>query len=117
VIDFQDALLGSAAYDLVGLLRDSYVALSTPLLDELVDHHAQLAGYDRASFRALFDLQTVQRKLKDAGRFVFIDRVKKNPGFLVHIPNSLAYVANAFRRLPELAPLQEVLCRHLPELR
>jgi N-acetylmuramate 1-kinase len=116
VIDFQDALLGSAAYDLVGLLRDSYVALSNPLLDELVDHHARLAGHDPGSFRALFDLQTVQRKLKDAGRFVFIDRVKKNPGFLVHIPNSLAYVANALRRLPELAPLHEVLSRHLPQL-
>jgi aminoglycoside/choline kinase family phosphotransferase len=117
VIDFQDALLGSAAYDLVGLLRDSYVSLSNPLLDDLVAQHAQLAGYDSAAFRALFDLQTVQRKLKDAGRFVFIDRVKKNSSFLVHIPNSLAYVANAFRRLPELASLQEVLSKHLPALK
>jgi aminoglycoside/choline kinase family phosphotransferase len=117
VIDFQDALLGTAAYDVVGLLRDSYVALSNPLLDELVDYHADRAGHDVASFRALFDLQTVQRKLKDAGRFVFIDRVKKNPGFLVHIPNSLAYVANAFSRQPDLAPLQEILGRYLPELR
>ena len=47
----------------------------------------------RRRFERLFDLQTVQRKLKDAGRFVFIDRVKKNPSFLVHIPNSLDYVA------------------------
>ena len=34
IIDFQDALLGTRAYDLVGLLRDSYVALSPPLLDD-----------------------------------------------------------------------------------
>jgi aminoglycoside/choline kinase family phosphotransferase len=117
VIDFQDALLGTAAYDLVGLLRDSYVALSNSLLDELVDYHAGKAGHDAASFRALFDLQTVQRKLKDSGRFVFIDRVKKNQSFLIHIPNSLAYVANAFSRQPDLAPLQEILSRYLPELR
>jgi aminoglycoside/choline kinase family phosphotransferase len=116
VIDFQDALLGTNAYDLVGLLRDSYVALSTPLLDDLVDYHAEKAGHDRAAFRALFDLQTVQRKLKDAGRFVFIDRVKKNPSFLVHIPNSLEYVRNAFSRVPELSSLQEILARHLPVL-
>jgi aminoglycoside/choline kinase family phosphotransferase len=117
VIDFQDALLGSAAYDLVGLLRDSYVSLSTPLLDRLVDEHAAKAGHPGAEFRALFDLQTVQRKLKDAGRFVFIDRVKKNPSFLVHIPNSLDYVRNAFSRLPELGTMQEILARYLPSLR
>jgi aminoglycoside/choline kinase family phosphotransferase len=117
VIDFQDALLGTPAYDLVGLLRDSYVPLSVPLLDQLVAYHADQAGQPQAEFRALFDLQTVQRKLKDSGRFVFIDRVKKNPSFLVHIPNSLAYVRNAFARLPELAPLQEILGRYLPLLR
>jgi aminoglycoside/choline kinase family phosphotransferase len=117
VIDFQDALLGTAAYDLVGLLRDSYVALSPSLLDELVDYHAAQSGADRDAFRALFDLQTVQRKLKDAGRFVFIDRVKKNPSFLVHIPNSLAYVARAFTRLPELSSVREILASHMPEFR
>jgi aminoglycoside/choline kinase family phosphotransferase len=116
VIDFQDALLGTAAYDLVGLLRDSYVALSVPLLDALVDEHARKAGHDPAQFRALFDLQTVQRKLKDAGRFVFIDRVKKNPSFLVHVPSSLDYVRNALSRLPELGSLQQILARYLPAL-
>jgi aminoglycoside/choline kinase family phosphotransferase len=67
-------------------------------------------------FRAVFDLLTVQRKLKDAGRFVFIDRVRKNPGFLVSIPASLRYVKDAFARRPDLAELQAVLARHVPEL-
>ena len=58
----------------------------------------------------------MQRKLKDAGRFVFIDRVKKNPSFLVHIPNSLDYVANALTRAPELSGLQRLLGRYLPAL-
>jgi aminoglycoside/choline kinase family phosphotransferase len=117
VIDFQDALLGTAAYDLVGLLRDSYVALAPSLLDDLVAYHARRAEVPLEPFTALFDLQTVQRKLKDAGRFVFIDRVKKNPGFLVHIPNSLTYVARAVGRLPRLASLREILARHLPQFR
>jgi len=117
VSDFQDALLGTAAYDLVGLLSDSYVALSLPLLDALVGELSEKAGHPATEFRALFDLQTVQRKLKDAGRFVFIDRVKKNPSFLVHIPSSLDYVRNALSRLPELASLQQILARYLPGLR
>jgi N-acetylmuramate 1-kinase len=113
VIDFQDALLGSRAYDLVGLLRDSYVALSPALLDAMVAHFVTRSGLDAASFRQLFNLQVVQRKLKDAGRFVFIDRVKKNPSFLPHIPNSLEYVAHALRGMPELSSLREILGSHL----
>jgi aminoglycoside/choline kinase family phosphotransferase len=114
LIDFQDALLGPRAYDLVGLLRDSYVPLSPVLLAELVDYYVDRSGVERDSFRHLFDLQTVQRKLKDAGRFVFIDRVKKNPGFLKHVPSSLEYVAQALDRMPALGNLQQILADHLP---
>jgi N-acetylmuramate 1-kinase len=114
LIDFQDALLGTRAYDLVALLRDSYVVLSPSLVDELVGYHAERAAIDPPTLRALFALQTVQRKLKDAGRFVFIDRVKKNPGFLPYIPSSQAYAAAALSHLPEYAGLREVLARHLP---
>ncbi len=122
VIDFQDALLGPRQYDLVALLRDSYVELEPEFVDRMLQRYlAKLeeAGGPRlpyAPFRAGFDLLTVQRKLKDAGRFVFIDRVKKNPDFLVSIPSSLRYVRAAFARRPDLADLQEVLARHVPEL-
>jgi aminoglycoside/choline kinase family phosphotransferase len=122
VIDFQDALLGPRQYDLVALLRDSYVELPPDLVEALLHRYlARLAeaGGPRLAygpFRETFDLLTVQRKLKDAGRFVFIDRVRRNPGFLVSIPPSLRYVREAFARRRDLAPLQEVLARHVPEL-
>ncbi len=123
VIDFQDALLGPRQYDLVALLRDSYVELEPALVDAMLRRYLERlheAGGPRlayAPFRELFDLLTVQRKLKDAGRFVFIDRVKKNPGFLPSIPASLRYVRDAFARRPDLAALRDVLARHVPELR
>ena len=122
VIDFQDALLGPRQYDLVALLRDSYVELPPELVDAMLRRYlaklAEAGGprLDLAPFREVFDLLTVQRKLKDAGRFVFIDRVRKNPGFLVSIPASLRYVRDAFARRPDLAELQRVLARHVPEL-
>ena len=72
---------------------------------------------DERQFVAFFDLLTVQRKLKDAGRFVFIDQVKKNPSFLPHIPSSLRYVKGALARQPALANVREILARHVPELR
>src|SRR5262249_35834246 len=112
LIDFQDALMGTQVYDLVALLRDSYVELEPDLLDELLDFYAERARLDdRAAFRRLFDLQTTQRKLKDAGRFIFIDRVKKNPKFLISIPASLRYVRDALARQPELTALRSVLAK------
>ena len=122
VIDFQDALLGPRQYDLVALLRDSYVELEPGLVEAMLRryldrfHEAGGPRFEYAPFRAVFDLLTVQRKLKDAGRFVFIDRVKKNPGFLVSIPASLRYVKEAFARRPDLCELQDVLGRHVPEI-
>lgn len=43
----------------------------------------------------------MQRKLKDAGRFVFIDRVKKNPSFLPYVEPTLAKVRAALKRLAD----------------
>jgi aminoglycoside/choline kinase family phosphotransferase len=114
IVDFQDALLGTAPYDLVALLRDSYVALSPSLLESLVAYYVEKSGREPNAFRRLFDLQVVQRKLKDAGRFVFIDRKKNNPSFLKHIPNSLEYAASSIKRLPELDSLREILAGFLP---
>jgi len=123
VIDFQDALQGPRQYDLVALLRDSYVELPIDFVERMVRRYlARLVeaggpSLDPEAFLADFHLLTVQRKLKDAGRFVFIDRVKGNPGFLPSIPASLRYVKEALCRRPELADLHEILARHVPELR
>jgi N-acetylmuramate 1-kinase len=125
VIDFQDALQGPRAYDLVALLRDSYVVLDEALVDSMLRRYqgdvARATGErtDFGEFRHFFDLLTVQRKLKDAGRFEFIHRVKHNPSFLPHIPQSLAYVRSAFERLPKDAAVQalrRVASVYVPEL-
>lgn len=122
VIDFQDALQGPRQYDLVALLRDSYVELERPFVEAMLERYlatfAEVSGerMERDAFIAFFDLLTVQRKLKDAGRFEYINRVKGNPGFLVSIPASLRYVREAFARRPELAGLQRLVARYVPEL-
>ena len=36
IIDFQDARMGPDTYDLVSLLRDSYVDFTEPQVDELI---------------------------------------------------------------------------------
>jgi N-acetylmuramate 1-kinase len=101
-IDFQDALLGPRVYDLVALLNDSYQTFDRAFIEARLDDFAVAAGLDLAAREELgreFDVVTVQRKLKDAGRFVFIDRVKKNPAFLPYFEPSLAKVRAALARL------------------
>lgn len=120
LIDFQDALLGPYLYDLVALLRDSYVEFSPAEVEAVA--RAFLAarearGLWTPSFNELmrgFHLQALQRKLKDAGRFVYIDRVRGNPKFLPNIPRSLGYAREAIEQLPDMDRVREILARYLP---
>jgi len=122
VIDFQDALQGPRQYDLVALLRDSYIELEPDFVDAMLNRYLEAfeaasgEAIDPGPFKAYFHLLTIQRKLKDAGRFEYIDRVRGNPNFLVSIPASLRYVRDAFRHRPELHGLQALLSRYVPEL-
>jgi Predicted phosphotransferase related to Ser/Thr protein kinases len=122
LIDFQDALQGPPQYDLVALLRDSYVELPAETVDSLIDYYlaqrdkAGLPAVDEAKFKQDFYRVTLQRKLKDAGRFQYILKAKGNPNFLKHLPASLRYVKQAFGQLPAFRPLQEMLGKYVPEL-
>lgn len=116
-IDFQDALLGPRIYDLVALLQDSYVAIDQPFIDARLDDFARarsMSAADREQLGLEFDVVSVQRKLKDAGRFVFIDKVKKNPSFLPYVEPTLAKVRRALARLehePEMQTLSRIIAR------
>jgi aminoglycoside/choline kinase family phosphotransferase len=109
VIDFQDALMGPLGYDLAALLCDSYVELDEPLQLALVERYANARDLDVEAVVRGFRLVSVQRKLKDAGRFVFIDQVRGNPGFLPWFGRSVAYAARALRHLPAYAAVDELL--------
>jgi N-acetylmuramate 1-kinase len=101
-LDFQDALLGPRVYDLVALLNDSYQVFDRPFVEARLDDYARVRGLDAAERGALgveFDRVTVQRKLKDAGRFVFIDRVKGNRSFLPFVEPTIAKARASLDRL------------------
>ena len=101
-IDFQDALLGPKVYDLVALLNDSYQSFERDFVEHCLDEfaaEAQLTHRAREDLGVQFDLVTIQRKLKDAGRFVFIDRVKANPSFLGFVTPTLRKVGASIARL------------------
>jgi aminoglycoside/choline kinase family phosphotransferase len=118
-IDFQDALLGPRVYDLVALLNDSYQVFEPAFVEARLDDYARARALDAAERRAIgreFDWVTVQRKLKDAGRFVFIDRVKGNPSFLKFVEPTIAKVRASISRLQDdedMRALGDLLARVL----
>ena len=109
LIDFQDALLGPRAYDLVALLCDSYVSIGLELQESMIERYAALRQIQAATLRREFWLVALHRKLKDAGRFIFIDRVRKNPDFLQWYPQSMEYVGRAAAQAQGFEPLAAVL--------
>ncbi len=117
-IDFQDARMGPATYDLVSLLRDSYVDLDSEMAAELAEGFRQkaLPGEARTVFNRRFALTAVQRNLKALGTFGYMAMVRENPVYLPHVPRTLSYLRATLARHPELSALRRVLARHIEEL-
>lgn len=118
-IDFQDAMMGPRVYDLVALLTDSYQTFSRDFIDARLDDYCQARGIvdERELVGFEFDFVTVQRKLKDAGRFVFIHQKNGNDGFLGYVEPTIEKARAALRRIKKpgpLAELEELLDRILP---
>lgn len=117
-IDFQDALLGPRIYDVVALLSDSYQEFDRAFIRDRLDEFASAHGIrDVDALETEFDTMTVQRKLKDAGRFVFIDRQKNNPSFLKFVVPTIQKVKASLARLdddPDMRALDALLKSVLP---
>lgn len=117
-IDFQDARMGPASYDLASLLRDSYVDLEEGFVAERAEEFRQMAAPEepRDTFRRRFELMSVQRNLKALGTFGFMATVRGNPVYLPYMAGTLAHARRNLSRHPELHGLWRVLARHLEEI-
>jgi len=110
IIDFQDALMGPATYDLASLLWDPYVTLPDGLAGRLAARYQREAPVALGTdFPALLARTALQRLLKAAGRFVYIDRVKGNPAFLADVPACLARAGAILSADPDLNELAGLL--------
>jgi aminoglycoside/choline kinase family phosphotransferase len=94
LIDFQDARLGPASYDLVSLCFDSYVPLSIEKRVELMDQGIDiirkrsgnhLAEEITANWRAML----LQRQLKAIGSFGYLTKEKKRGDYLKYVGPAL----------------------------
>ena len=112
IIDFQDARMGPDTYDLVSLLRDSYVDLTAPQVDELLAFFLALTGdasQDEGEFRRRFDLMSLQRNLKALGTFGYMTTARNNTVYIQYIPRTLSHVKANLAKYPRFARLRELL--------
>ena len=124
VIDFQDALLAPAQYDLASLLNDRETdQVVTPELEvRLVDYYLQRLeewGEPRAGrdeFWEAYLLSALQRDFKVVGRFRYLDLVKGKPGYKPYIAPTLKRIGRNLKRAPGLHRLIPVLAEHFEEV-
>ena len=124
IIDFQDARMGPDTYDLVSLLRDSYVDLTSQQVDELIAyflalrHGARGVSAEAATeFRRRFDVMALQRNLKALGTFGYQTVTRANTVYIQYIPRTLNYVRANLAKYPRFARLRELLSGLIEELR
>ncbi len=117
IIDFQDAMRGHPAYDLVSLLQDARLDPPAGLEDELLAHYCDEAAadpaFDHAAFLRAYRLLGAQRATKILGIFTRLARRDGKRAYLRHMPRIAAYLS-ANLADPNLAPLQAWYARHAP---
>lgn len=125
VIDFQGALRGPLAYDVVSLFRDAFLSWPEERVERWLRHyherasHAGLPVPPFERFRRDADWIGLQRHLKVLGVFARLHHRDGKPKYLVDAPRFVAYIDAVIARYPEaFEPLAEVLDRHVrPALR
>ena len=119
IIDFQDARMGPDTYDLVSLLRDSYVDLAGRTVEELIAYFLALQGRagDELAFRQRFDLMGLQRNLKALGTFGYQTTARLNTVYIQYMPRTLRYARETLHKHARFARLAEILAAHVAEFR
>lgn len=103
IIDFQDAVQGPYTYDLVSLLKDCYVRLTTGQQESLMQRYWQrLPESARPDWQTLmtdFSTMGMQRHLKAAGIFARLWLRDGKAGYLPDIPNTVDYLIEALGQM------------------
>jgi N-acetylmuramate 1-kinase len=118
IIDFQDAVLGPAAYDLVSLLQDARIdvpeALELTLLTRYIKaRRAADSQFDPAGFAELYAIMSAQRNTRLLGTFARLNRRDGKPQYLRHQPRIWTYLTRSLAH-PALAGFRAWYAANVP---
>ncbi len=114
VIDYQDARLGPLQYDLVSLLHDSYVTLSSDNQSALIkyykNHLTELKHeYSSDEFDHNYKLQTIQRCFKACGSFSSFYCTREDKRYLKYLNKTLATVHSELKDMTTFNTLKTLI--------
>jgi tRNA threonylcarbamoyl adenosine modification protein YjeE len=118
VIDFQDAVLGPAAYDLVSLLQDARIDIPEMLELSLLTRYIKARraaddSFDPAAFAELYAIMSAQRNTRLLGTFARLNRRDGKPQYLRHQPRIWTYLSRSLAH-PALARAREWYSANVP---
>jgi tRNA threonylcarbamoyl adenosine modification protein YjeE len=121
LLDFQDAVLGNAAYDLASLLQDARVDVPEMMEIALLSRYTRARltaepGFDAPSFARAYATLAAQRASKILGIFARLDRRDGKPQYLRHLPRVWGYLQRSLAH-PALAPLAAWYRVNVPALK
>ncbi len=118
IIDFQDCVMGSPAYDLASLLQDARVTVPDDLELKLLTQYARLrraagSGFNMEFFVRDYALMAAQRATKIMGIFARLNRRDGKPHYLEHLPRIQIYLVKSLAH-PSLTDLRSWYELYLP---
>ena len=118
IIDFQDAVLGPAAYDLVSLLQDARIDVPEQLELALLTRYIKARraaddSFDPAGFAELYAVMSAQRNTRLLGTFARLNRRDGKPQYLRHQPRIWTYLNRSLAH-PALARAREWYSANVP---
>lgn len=114
LLDFQDALIGHPAYDLVSLLQDARRDVSPALEETMIKRFIGNSSLEsEENFRAVYAILGAQRNAKIVGIFTQLYLRDGKDAYLSLIPRVWALLERNFW-LEDLAPLKAWLDMYVP---
>jgi tRNA threonylcarbamoyl adenosine modification protein YjeE len=118
IIDFQDAVLGPAAYDLVSLLQDARIDVPEMIELSLFSRYIKArraadASFDAAEFATHYAIMSAQRNTRLLGTFARLNRRDGKPQYLKHQPRIWTYLNRSLAH-PALALLRGWYAANVP---
>ncbi|TCP61148.1 hypothetical protein EV663_10695 [Rhodovulum bhavnagarense] len=114
LLDFQDAMVGHPAYDLVSLLEDARRDVSPVLQAQMLDRYITASDTDPESFVRAYALLGAQRNLRILGVFARLCLRDGKPGYLSLMPRVWGHLMRDLAH-PDLVELRARVLHNLPE--